>query len=551
MASYFDSFRDIYQRVTITNTGDVIVGGLVKITISQVTSSDRTLKMGEFCKNSVKIVYRGEAMPWQGSKIRVDSVLSGVATPMGTFFVDKVEFDGVKYTITGYDLPASMDEEYDVSNGLTDTADIVSYIAQKTGMTISDQPYEYSVETVPDGTTNRQMLGYIFGFGGRNLRVNPVSGEIQAYWYTFEEAVQIPRSAQYQNQLRKDMDLVTLTSLLTGTQDNRIEYGSGFGITFWNPYITQDQANSIYNEIYGTQYYVGSVKYRGNPNILCGNSVSVELEDGTWATMYVMAQEFNCDGGMNATITSYGNPATTAVINKNNVDNKIQALYSDFRNALQHALDVLKNSPDGYFTLLTDDDGNYIGWQILNSPGEPTVNTSGWRWTYGGLAWTSDGFNSVENIAITNDGRIVAKYIDGLVITADMFESSLAQEFNQAVQNSQTAMEAADTISQWFTFDATNGLIIGDTKDSTKSSVAQVKADGFRIMSPDLATELFSAIVGDSGESEVTATNLIAKNYLVLKQSRNGHEFMGRFEPYGDSYDAYQIGFYFQDEGVD
>lgn len=549
MASYFDSFRDIYQRVTITNTGDVIVGGLVSITISQVTSSDRTLKMGEFCKNSVKIVYRGEAMPWQGSKVQVDSVLSGVATPMGTFFVDKVEYDGVKYTITGYDLPASMDEEYDVSNGLTESTAIEAYILEKTGTFIDTDLDSFTVESVPEGTTNRQMLGYLYGCMGKNLRMNQAGTEIEPYWYT-HNYTDIPRSAQYQNQLRKDMDLVTLTSLLTGTQDNRIEYGNGFGLTFWNPYITEEQANSIYNAIYGTQYYVGSVKYRGNPAIMCGDNVRVELADGTWATMYVMSQEFKCDGGMNATITSYGNPTTTAVINKNNVDNKIQALYSDFRNALQHALDVLKNSPDGYFTLLTDADGNYTGWQITNSPGAPTVNTSGWRWTYGGLAWTSDGFNSVNNIAITNDGRIVAKYIDGLVITADMFESSLAQEFNQAVANAQTAVDAAETISQWFTFDSTNGLIIGDTQDPTKSSVAQVKADGFRIMSPDLATELFSAVVGDSGESEVTATNLIAKNYLVLKQSRNGHEFMGRFEPYGDSYDAYQIGFYFQDEGV-
>ena len=549
MASYFDSFRDIYQRVTITNTGDVIVGGLVSITISQVTSSDRTLKMGEFCKNSVKIIYRGEAMPWQGSKVQVDSVLSGVATPMGVFFVDKVEFDGVKYTITGYDLPASMDDEYDVSNGLTDSVDIEAYILEKTGTFIDSDLDSFTVESVPEGTTNRQMLGYLYGCMGKNLRMNRSGTEIETYWYTFSYT-QIPRSAQYQNQLRKDMDLVTLTSLLTGTQDNRIEYGSGFGITFWNPYITEEQANSIYNSIYGNQYYVGTVKYRGNPEIMCGDYVRVELADGTWATMYVMSQEFKCDGGMNATITSYGNPTTTAVINKNNVDNKIQALYSDFRNALQHALDVLKNSPDGYFTLLTDADGNYTGWQITNSPGAPDIHTSGWRWTYGGLAWTSDGFNSVNNIAITNDGRIVAKYIDGLVITADMFESSLAQEFNQAVANAQTAVDAAETISQWFTFDSTNGLIIGDTQDPTKSSVAQVKADGFRIMSPDLATELFSAVVGDSGESEVTATNLIAKNYLVLKQSRNGHEFMGRFEPYGDSYDAYQIGFYFQDEGV-
>lgn len=546
MATYFDSFRDIYQRVTITNTSTVIVDGLVSIKISQIASSDRTLKFGEFCKNSVKIVYRGTAQQWQGSKILVESVLSGVATSMGYYYVDKVEYDGVRYTITGYDMPASMDEEYDSSNGLTDARDIQDSIEAETGITFTASAPAITIESIPEGTTNRQLIGYIYGTQGKNLRVNPSTGRIVSYWYTDNTAVQIPRSAQYQTSLSQQMEKITINSLTTGTQDNRIEYGSGFGVTFWNPYITEAQANTIYNDIYGDTYYVGTVKYRGNPSILVGDAVSVEMEDSTWRTMYVMSQEFNCDGGMNATITSYGNAENTAVINKNNINTKIQTMYTDFRNALQEATEFLNGSQDGYFSLLQDNDGNYIGWQITNTPGEPTSQTSGWRWTQGGLCWSTNGFNSVDNIAITNDGRIVARFIDGLVITADMFSSTLAQEFNQAISNASSALEATNTINQWLSFSSTYGLIIGDTQDSTKATVAQMKADGFRILDAnDYSNELFSA-VSDGDTSEVTATNLVANNYLVL----NYDNYLGRFEKYADSFDSYQIGFYFQDEGV-
>jgi hypothetical protein len=533
MASYFDSFRDIYQRVTITNTGDVIVGGLVSITISQVTSSDRTLKMGEFCKNSVKIVYRGEAMPWQGSTVQVDSVLSGVATPMGTFFVDKVEFDGVKYTITGYDLPASMDEEYDVSNGLTDSVDIVNSIATKTGVVIADAPDQFAINSVPENTTNRQMLGYIYGASGMNLRVVPADGYVHAYWYT--GAVQISRSAQYQNQLKKEMEKVTINSLRTGTQDNIIEMGSGFGIQYYNPYITPNQASAVYDKVHGIQYYVGTIKYRGNPAIMCGDSVSVELADGTWATMYVMSQEFKCDGGMNATITSYGNEQNTVVI-RDNVNNKIERMYIGFQDALRIATESLKGQPNGYFSLLTDADGNYIGWRITDTPGEPTPQTHGWQWTNGGLMWSENGFDSATNIAITQKGYIVGERITAKSITFDKFASALADRFK-------FTKYIADQTNQWLTFDPNNGLIIGDTQDNEKSTVSQMKSDGFRILTADLSEELFSAIAnGDT--SEVTATNLVAKNYLVLDY--DGYD--GRFEPYSDVYDSNQIGFYFIDE---
>ena len=534
MATYFNSFRDISQRVTLLSSNDVVTTGLMKITIEQVTSSDRTLRIGEFCKNSAKIVYRGTALPWTGQRIQIESILSGTASSLGYYYVDKVVYDGVKYTITAYDCTPEMDDLYDVTNGLTNSQAIVSAIMTTTGMTMNSNALpapNFPIKTVPEGTTNRQMLGYIYGCEGNNLRVNVSDGEIHRYWYSTTTERNIPRTAQYQNRLLQQLTKVTISSLRTGTQDNVIEMGSGFGIEYWNPYMTANMASFIFNRVYGKEYYVGEVKYRGTPAYQAGNQATVELEDGTSATMYIMSQTYNCDGGMNAVINSYGNEKATAVIRGGNVDQKIQKAYTGLQQALQEAMESLLGQPNGYFSLLQDENGNYIGWQITSTPGEPEVTTKGWRWTYGGLIWSEDGFQS-PGLAITNDGQIVGERITAGSIVFDQLHSSLAQivSFTNNIST---------LVNQWMSFTEQDGLLIGDTNGST---IAQVKSDGFRILDAnDTTNELFSA-VANGGESVVTATNLVAKNYLILQYEN----YTGRFEPYsGDTYDTNQIGFYF------
>lgn len=546
MAGYFDSYRNIFQRVTITNTQDVIESGIVKITIEQVTSSDRTLRIGEFCKNSVKIIYRGEAMPWRGSRILVQSVLSGAVNSLGYYFVDKVVYDGVKYTITGYDTPPEMDELYDVNNGETNSVAIATAIATATGMTLYQAPpSSFTISSVPEGTTNRQMLGYIYGVSGYNLRVNMSDGQIHSYWYSLTTVRNIPRTAQYQNQLRSELQEVTITSLRTGTQDNVIELGSGFGIVYYNPYITANQASAIFNRIYGTTYYIGECKYRGNPGYQAGNMASVELADGTSATMYIMAQTFNCDGGMNAVIKSYGNEQTTAVIRGSNVDQKIEKVYTGFLDALADATEFLRGGQNGYYSLLQDENGQYIGWQITNTPGEPTANTKGWRWTYEGLMWSEDGFQTVSNAAITADGHIVGEFITGKYVTFDNLMSSNDPQNPDLYESVESLMKTEQNTNQWFDFDSSRGLLIGDSGNSSKKTVALVSSDGFRVLSADQSNVLLSAVATSSVESQVQATNLVAKNFLVLDYETQQGNYKGRFEPYSDSYDAKQIGFYY------
>ena len=471
--------------------------------------------------------------------------MSGTASSLGYYYVDKVVYDGVKYTITAYDCTPEMDELYDVTNGLTNSQAIVSAIATATGMTMNSNALpapNFPIKTVPEGTTNRQMLGYIYGCEGNNLRVNVSDGEIHRYWYSTTTARNIPRTAQYQNRLLQQLTKVTISSLRTGTQDNVIEMGSGFGIEYWNPYMTANMASFIFSRIYGKEYYVGEVKYRGTPAYQAGNQATVELEDGTSATMYIMAQTYNCDGGMNAVINSYGNEQATAVIRGGNVDQKIQKAYTGFLDALAEATEFLHGGQNGYYSVLQDENGQYIGWQITDTPGEPTATTKGWRWTYNGLQWSEDGFQTVSSAAITSEGHILGEYITGRYITFDNLMSSNDPQNPDLFESVDSLMKTEGNTNQWFHFDQVKGLLIGNSKDAEKKTVASMAGDGFRVLSADQTKVLLSAIATSDSESQVEATNLVAKNYLILQYEN----YTGRFEPYsGDTYDTNQIGFYF------
>ena len=87
--------------------------------------------------------------------------------------------------------------------------------------------------------------------------------------------------------------------------------------------------------------------------------------------------------------------------------------------ALLEALTTILGAGAGYFNFV-DKDGNVItsssqdatiaGWQITDSP-TVTDSTKGWRFLLGGLYYSSNGFKTAKNFALTDEGQIVANSI--------------------------------------------------------------------------------------------------------------------------------------------
>ena len=81
----------------------------------------------------------------------------------------------------------------------------------------------------------------------------------------------------------------------------------------------------------------------------------------------------------------------------------------------------------GYMVAVKDEAGN---WKELCSLDKPSINdaVNVWRWNNGGFGHSSHGYNGPYDLAITQDGHIVADFIDTGTLTATLITAGILQD---------------------------------------------------------------------------------------------------------------------------
>lgn len=439
--------RSFTYRIVVNGTDDIPAKSITSIEIDECGASEHALKCGEFCKNSVSFTVRTDAYnKWNGGYVQFFVSCNGSAeVPLGKYYIYKQELkDDGRYTeITGYDVPEYMLETAAPSS--QSVSEIVSAIEAGSGMKITNKSVFTlaSIEAVPEGTTNMGLLGYIAGYNGYNLRTNRIGG-IEAYKYedsadillvphedlypaetlkpgyldaasvSPETGYVIPRKNTYQGSQSYAATPFNIDSVTVVSGDTSYTAGSGTGITYENPYITS--ADQIDRSYIHTKYIPLDNKWRGNPAVQIGDVLMVETAEGTYQRALVMEQKITIDGGLSATLCSYGETDAALAVESPTM-REIKTVRKQLSHALVNALSVILGTGAGYFNFV-DADGNVItdadaedtviaGWQITDSPivGD---TTRGWRFILGGLYYSADGFKTAKNFALTKDGQIVA-----------------------------------------------------------------------------------------------------------------------------------------------
>ncbi len=278
------------------------------------------------------------------------------------------------------------------------------------GAQILDQTKGVVADVNEDGIINdldiAEIQAYINGTPYDPTKV----GEIEKYLQ------QITENEIYMDGLSQKSSY-TISCLISGTEDNVITSGSGRSITFANPFITQAILDRIKDEILPFTYFAGSVKYRGNPAYECGDIARVAGLD-----IPIMVQDFEFDGGLSATITSYG--LSDEEIKLSEVPNATKTLERKM-NSVQKTLEDINNSllsgDTGYMILdETEIDGvkRLSGFKLMNTP-TVTSATKGWLANLNGIGWSSDGFKTISKLGLDMaNGKIYADEIAaGSVIT--------------------------------------------------------------------------------------------------------------------------------------
>lgn len=518
--------REITSKVNFNGTTDLPAPEIQEIVITEQFGSSEGVTIGAAFSSQCKVViykqtpalplYGGNFIPYAG--IMVDGAAQFV--PKGKFYIpsDGVEKTGDLWlTITGYDRMAGLTAEYvpTILFPATPTQMLVDVCTQAHVTAPSVTMPDIQIATSYSGSL-RQQLGWLAGLIGCNAKFDD-TGNLVFCWYA-DNGLTLGWDVQYMDGLELTADgAFTINSLLTGTEENPISVGTGLGITSTNPYMTAEQAAVVLAQISGKSLMPCKLKWRGNPAVEAGDSVTVTGRDGKALTVYVMEQRMTIKGGMSADITCYG-PEDAEYAVESPTQKKVQQQYNDVRKAFRDATERIIGAKGGYFEITYDDDGFPTGWVIRNTPSVED-DTKMWIMSAGGLGYSSDGGKTVTDIALTDDGKILGS---ALIIKQDDVDglSAALSAINGKLTSKITRAEAESEIKQ--TADALNVRITGlddDLQLITKSF--HVGDDGLVIGETDnpiklrLDNDTLQFLRDNVAELEITADGVVAKRLTV------------------------------------
>ena len=112
---------------------------------------------------------------------------------------------------------------------------------------------------------------------------------------------------------------------------------------------------------------------------------------------------------------------------KHEVHKTESKITQEYLAAIQDATAAITGNSGGYIRLNPAENPQEL--LIMNTPSAETA-TKIWRWNLSGLGYSSTGYNGTYTTAITQDGHIVADFIDTGTLTANIIKAGIMQSAN-------------------------------------------------------------------------------------------------------------------------
>lgn len=415
--------------------------GIIKLDISQQGNSDGSgLVMGCCCSSSCTAEFYNLDKTYNyhekimfvecGVKLTDDSFFY---IPCGYYKIEnpKTDDDWHTVSVTAYDDVDRMSGKWTSALTYPSTAYLLlKEITDKYGIELSvstDILVKLQKRTVTEtdaltltSYTEREVCGFIAGLVGANARMNTI-GKMYVGWFSAIPTDDIPAKLQWQNGFRKTAESeFVVNSITSGINDAVFTAGTGTGITFANPIITEAEITAIYEKYGGMSFQPCTCEWRGNPCFECGDVVTVTDRNSVSYIVCIANQDIDLTGGLSMLIDC---PGGDADISFDTVDERTRAALNkqktDLQQAIIDATNKINGALGGYYEILdSDSDGNPDGWIIK----ETQDGSSGIiRANKAGIGLSTDGGKTYRT-AITYNG-INANEITSGKVKADFIET--------------------------------------------------------------------------------------------------------------------------------
>ena len=507
--------RTVSCKIKINGT-DIDPGLIVNLNFKEASSSESNISLGEAISNVIELKIYKTDIQLKGAEIKPYISFDGEEyCPLGVFYASEINKDKVYIDITAYDKMAFLNEKYVPTVTFPAAANnVLRDIANQYGFKVNEITYGTSIDELDTEYTVREIIGYIAGLHGTNAKFNRM-GYLQFKFYTDYPNITLEDEVFLDGQSDTSEDVYTISALVSGSGDNELKIGDGKAIIFENPFVDENDLWAIQKRILPFSYTAAKVKYRGNPAIEIGDIVTVKDVDGNSYKIPVMSQEFEFNGGLSATIESYGISDEMDVISNLKSD-KVE--FNRRITTLEQMQNKILGSDGGYYEVLLDKNDNNrpygtAWWKDLSK-------TQGWKFTYGGLGYFNN--NTLQHIGITNDGHIVANNIasNGLITNSFTIGKVDSDDTNYAMKfdgnTGKITFGSGVTISWSDIQDTPNNIA---TKDEIPTNISQLTGSENLATKDEIPTDEYITTIS---KNAITSEYITGLNLKVGKEIQMG-----------------------------
>ena len=395
----YGNVRNIAVKIEIGNmvlTNDDVISLSYE---NRITENDN-ISIGDVCSSMCEILLiPPRSLALLSAEFTLSIGINNVYCPVGIFYVssiNKEENDLVK--ITAYDKISQLTKNF-TSNGVQTLEGVIDSICENNGLnrvatTLPDIP----ITTYPEDATDRDMLGYMSGLMGKNAYINK-DGELDFVWFNSNGLV------------LSDDDLIdietkdssyVISALTCENNDEELVSGEGRTLRFSNPYMTQEILDDIREANLPISYNSNELVYQGDSRIDVGDILVAR-----GMNIPVMSHTIEFGDVLQGVIKSFGASTKEQEVQRESAEQReIRKHFSILEQAFTEATEKIIGQ-GGYVQDIFEN-GVRVAIQIKSNSDSNHL----WQWSYGGLAYSNDGGQTFNNIAITNDGHISATAID-------------------------------------------------------------------------------------------------------------------------------------------
>lgn len=336
-----DAFKTMIRSPSRTFRGRLkindkwIYANFKKLSYETSSSSEEYLQLGSAVSAKIELSIKRIDELFENTEIPIEIGLklpSGKYEyiPVGFFTAEHPTNDQATTTFTAYDRMMKTTGLY-VSN-LTYPASAVAVLNEISAgcgvpVDVSNVDSSIMVPTKPVGYTYREMIGYIASLVG-GFACADRTGTIVIKWYSdVDYKLDVTRIMSFE----KDESNYNLEKLSCNVDNSTtLTYGGGIlGVTFDNPFMTQDRLDNIFKKLSGFSYRGASVKTLGDVRLDPWDMITVEDGEDTYKVPVMNIQQ-EYDGGLTMTITSYGKTQTEQEVDfKGPTTQQNERIYSD------------------------------------------------------------------------------------------------------------------------------------------------------------------------------------------------------------------------------